>query len=145
MQLLTVSTMLKEVTEPLFSTWCQRQGYYMKKKIENVLLFTALQCLMTATWLWLWCYAWCFSEELFTFSVNLLSLISVWPLFKFCSGVGSKIDMLFNVQVYPEGTHFIIPWFEKPVIYDVRAWPHLVLVESTSGSRDLQMVNNTCC
>jgi prohibitin 2 len=44
------------------------------------------------------------------------------------------------MQVYPEGTHFVIPWFERPVIYDVRARPHLV--ESTSGSRDLQMVNN---
>lgn len=33
----------------------------------------------------------------------------------------------------------MIPWFERPVIYDVRARPHLV--ESTSGSRDLQMVN----
>lgn len=32
----------------------------------------------------------------------------------------------------------IIPWFERPIIYDVRARPHLV--ESTSGSRDLQMV-----
>ncbi|KMT14664.1 hypothetical protein BVRB_4g074320 [Beta vulgaris subsp. vulgaris] len=41
-------------------------------------------------------------------------------------------------EVYPEGTHFMIPWFERPVIYDVRARPHLV--ESTSGSRDLQMV-----
>ncbi|KAJ6690903.1 PROHIBITIN-1 MITOCHONDRIAL-LIKE [Salix koriyanagi] len=41
-------------------------------------------------------------------------------------------------KVYPEGTHFMIPWFERPVIYDVRARPHLV--ESTSGSRDLQMV-----
>ncbi|KAL8518100.1 hypothetical protein ACS0TY_009399 [Phlomoides rotata] len=41
-------------------------------------------------------------------------------------------------KVYPEGTHFFIPWFERPVIYDVRARPHLV--ESTSGSRDLQMV-----
>ncbi|KAL7109285.1 hypothetical protein ACP275_06G166200 [Erythranthe tilingii] len=41
-------------------------------------------------------------------------------------------------EVYPEGTHFILPWFERPVIYDVRARPHLV--ESTSGSRDLQMV-----
>ncbi|KAF3341804.1 Prohibitin-1 [Carex littledalei] len=40
--------------------------------------------------------------------------------------------------VYPEGTHFMIPWFERPIIYDVRARPHLV--ESTSGSRDLQMV-----
>ncbi|CAJ1956650.1 unnamed protein product [Sphenostylis stenocarpa] len=41
-------------------------------------------------------------------------------------------------KVYPEGTHFVIPWFERPVIYDVRTRPHLV--ESTSGSRDLQMV-----
>ncbi|KAF2283495.1 hypothetical protein GH714_010855 [Hevea brasiliensis] len=41
-------------------------------------------------------------------------------------------------KVYPEGTHLMIPWFERPVIYDVRARPHLV--ESTSGSRDLQMV-----
>lgn len=32
----------------------------------------------------------------------------------------------------------MIPWFERPVIYDVRARPHLV--ESVSGSRDLQMV-----
>uniref|UniRef100_A0A0C9S1S5 Prohibitin n=1 Tax=Wollemia nobilis TaxID=56998 RepID=A0A0C9S1S5_9CONI len=41
-------------------------------------------------------------------------------------------------RVYPEGTHLMIPWFDRPVIYDVRARPHLV--ESTSGSRDLQMV-----
>ncbi|GMY37432.1 prohibitin-1, mitochondrial-like [Fagus crenata] len=41
-------------------------------------------------------------------------------------------------RVFPEGTHFKIPWFERPIIYDVRAHPHLV--ESTSGSRDLQMV-----
>uniref|UniRef100_A0ACD5UNQ9 Uncharacterized protein n=1 Tax=Avena sativa TaxID=4498 RepID=A0ACD5UNQ9_AVESA len=41
-------------------------------------------------------------------------------------------------SVYPEGTHFIIPWFERPTIYDVRARPNLV--ESTSGSKDLQMV-----
>ncbi|XP_062212969.1 prohibitin-6, mitochondrial-like [Phragmites australis] len=41
-------------------------------------------------------------------------------------------------KVYPEGTHLMIPWFERPIIYDVRARPNLV--ESTSGSRDLQMV-----
>ncbi|CAI0552669.1 unnamed protein product [Linum tenue] len=40
-------------------------------------------------------------------------------------------------RTFPEGTHFIFPWFEVPIIYDVRARPHLV--ESTSGSRDLQM------
>lgn len=51
--------------------------------------------------------------------------------------VFNRITGLKN-KVYPEGTHLIIPWFERPIIYDVRARPHLV--ESTSGSRDLQMV-----
>ncbi|KAF9588118.1 hypothetical protein IFM89_007594 [Coptis chinensis] len=41
-------------------------------------------------------------------------------------------------KVYPEGTHFMISWFDRPIIYDVRAKANLV--ESTSGSRDLQMV-----
>jgi len=45
------------------------------------------------------------------------------------------------LQVYPEGTHFMIPWFDRPVIYDVRARPNIV--ESTSGSRDLQMVQSS--
>lgn len=41
--------------------------------------------------------------------------------------------------VYSEGTHLMVPWFEKPYIYDVRARPSLI--QSQSGSRDLQMVN----
>jgi hypothetical protein len=44
-------------------------------------------------------------------------------------------------QVYPEGTHLMIPWFDRPVIFDVRARPNIV--DSTSGSRDLQMVRIT--
>ncbi|AEE27624.1 prohibitin 2 [Arabidopsis thaliana] len=32
----------------------------------------------------------------------------------------------------------MVPWFERPIIYDVRARPYLV--ESTTGSHDLQMV-----
>lgn len=42
-------------------------------------------------------------------------------------------------QVYQEGTHFMLPWFERPVIFDVRARPSLI--QSQSGSRDLQMVS----
>lgn len=42
-------------------------------------------------------------------------------------------------QVYQEGTHFMVPWFDRPIIYDVRARPNVI--QSTSGSRDLQMVN----
>lgn len=41
-------------------------------------------------------------------------------------------------EVYEEGTHFMLPWFERPIIYDVRARPNVIT--STSGSRDLQMV-----
>ncbi|PRW59255.1 prohibitin- mitochondrial-like [Chlorella sorokiniana] len=42
-------------------------------------------------------------------------------------------------EVYEEGTHLMVPWFERPIIYDVRARPNVIT--STSGSRDLQMVN----
>lgn len=34
----------------------------------------------------------------------------------------------------------MLPWFERPIIYDVRARPYLV--ESTTGSHDLQMVRS---
>ena len=36
----------------------------------------------------------------------------------------------------------MIPWFERPTIFNVRARPNVI--QSTSGSRDLQMVR-TCC
>ena len=40
--------------------------------------------------------------------------------------------------VYHEGTHLCIPWFERPIIYETRAVPNVV--QSVSGSKDLQMV-----
>ncbi|KAK3394152.1 band 7 family-domain-containing protein [Podospora didyma] len=45
-------------------------------------------------------------------------------------------------EIYDEGTHLIIPWFEKAITYDVRAKPRLV--SSLTGTKDLQMVNITC-
>ncbi|KAI9008946.1 prohibitin-2 [Phycomyces nitens] len=55
-----------------------------------------------------------------------------------------KYTRLFGVQntVYNEGTHFVVPWFETPIIYDVRAKPRNVA--SLTGTKDLQMVNITC-
>merc|ERR1712137_184444 len=50
------------------------------------------------------------------------------------NGIGSTI--------YPEGTHFNIPWLESPIIYDVRAKPRDIA--SLTGTKDLQMVNITC-
>ncbi|SPN96863.1 probable prohibitin PHB2 [Cephalotrichum gorgonifer] len=40
------------------------------------------------------------------------------------------------------GTHFILPWLETPIVYDVRAKPRNVA--SLTGTKDLQMVNITC-
>ncbi|KAL6869156.1 Prohibitin-2, subunit of the prohibitin complex (Phb1p-Phb2p) [Amphichorda felina] len=45
-------------------------------------------------------------------------------------------------EIYSEGTHINIPWFETPVVYDVRAKPRNV--SSLTGTKDLQMVNITC-
>lgn len=42
-------------------------------------------------------------------------------------------------EVYPEGLHFRIPWFQYPIIYDIRAKPKKLT--SPTGSKDLQMVN----
>ena len=45
-------------------------------------------------------------------------------------------------EIYGEGTHLAVPWFETPIIYDVRAKPRNV--SSLTGTKDLQMVNITC-
>ncbi|KAL3447383.1 band 7 family-domain-containing protein [Aspergillus insuetus] len=45
-------------------------------------------------------------------------------------------------DIYPEGTHIMIPWIETPIIYDVRAKPRNIA--SLTGTKDLQMVNITC-
>lgn len=42
-------------------------------------------------------------------------------------------------DVYGEGTHLILPWFEWPTIFDVRTRP--IELSSFSGTRDLQHVN----
>ncbi|KAI9443369.1 band 7 family-domain-containing protein [Lactarius indigo] len=57
---------------------------------------------------------------------------------------------LFNVDgghraiqsVYGEGTHLRIPWFETPIVFDIRAKPRSIA--SLTGTKDLQMVNITC-
>jgi len=50
-------------------------------------------------------------------------------------------NRLTGVQndIYREGLHFRIPWFQYPIIYDIRARPNQL--RSPTGSKDLQMVN----
>ncbi|XP_077284237.1 prohibitin 2 [Arctopsyche grandis] len=42
-------------------------------------------------------------------------------------------------EVLAEGLHFRIPWFQYPIIYDIRSRPRKI--SSPTGSKDLQMVN----
>ena len=52
-------------------------------------------------------------------------------------------DRLSGVKkdVVEEGTHFLIPWLQRAVIYDVRTKPRNI--STTTGSKDLQMVSLT--
>lgn len=52
-------------------------------------------------------------------------------------------DRLAGVKetVVNEGTHFLIPWLQKSIIYDVRTKPRNI--STTTGSKDLQMVSLT--
>jgi len=46
-----------------------------------------------------------------------------------------------NKQVVGEGTHFRLPWFEQPYVFDIRTRPKVI--SSPTGTRDLQMVDLT--
>lgn len=52
-------------------------------------------------------------------------------------------DRLSGVQekVVNEGTHFLVPWLQRSIIYDVRTKPRNI--STTTGSKDLQMVSLT--
>lgn len=42
-------------------------------------------------------------------------------------------------NILTEGLHFRVPWFQYPIIYDIRSRPRKIT--SPTGSKDLQMVN----
>lgn len=60
---------------------------------------------------------------------------------------GGQRAVMFNrktgieQRVRGEGIHLKIPWFQRPVIFDVRTRPHAI--NSVTGTNDLQMVNLT--
>ncbi|CAJ0955853.1 unnamed protein product, partial [Mesorhabditis belari] len=66
------------------------------------------------------------SQSLFTVEAGHRAI-----MFNRIGGVGNEI--------YKEGLHFRAPWFQYPIIYDIRARPNQV--RSPTGSKDLQMVN----
>ena len=50
----------------------------------------------------------------------------------------NKISGVKN-QTFREGWHIMYPWFERPIVYDVKTHP--TVIKSMTGSKDLQMVN----
>jgi regulator of protease activity HflC (stomatin/prohibitin superfamily) len=44
-------------------------------------------------------------------------------------------------DVVNEGTHFLVPWLQRAIVYDVRTRPRNI--STTTGSKDLQMVTLT--
>jgi len=69
---------------------------------------------------------WLVSKSMYTVDAGHMSV-----KYNRLSGVGS--------QTYREGLHLLVPWFERAIVFDVRARPHTMT--SLTGSRDLQMVN----
>ncbi|KAJ9457323.1 Prohibitin-6 [Diplonema papillatum] len=54
-----------------------------------------------------------------------------------------KFNMITGLDplTYGPGTHFKVPLLESPIIFDVRQQP--ISIQSSQGSRDLQVVNTT--
>eukprot|EP00035_Acanthoeca_spectabilis_P020057 m.430943 g.430943 ORF g.430943 m.430943 type:complete len:299 (-) comp17233_c0_seq1:124-1020(-) len=50
----------------------------------------------------------------------------------------SRISGIQN-DIVDEGFHFRVPWFQRPIIYDIRAKPHTFI--SPTGTKDLQTVD----
>merc|ERR1711981_698153 len=52
-------------------------------------------------------------------------------------GLGGKPGIQDDIMI--EGLHLRVPWFQYPIIYDIRSRPRKM--SSPTGSKDLQMVN----
>lgn len=64
------------------------------------------------------------------------SLVTVQPGHK--GVVYNRFGGLDDKHRLNEGLNFVIPWFQRPIIFDVRTRPQPI--DTTSGSKDLQMV-----
>lgn len=51
----------------------------------------------------------------------------------------NRIGGISQDTIHSEGLHFKIPYFQWPIVYDIRAKPRLI--KSPTGSKDLQMIN----
>lgn len=74
----------------------------------------------------------------------IVGTIASQSLFDVKGGTRAVIfDRLSGVKedVINEGTHFLVPWLQRSIIFDVRTKPRNVA--TTTGTKDLQMVSLT--
>jgi len=64
------------------------------------------------------------------------SMITIQPGHK--GIIYNRIGGLSEKAELKEGLNFVIPWFQRPIIYDIRTRPQPI--DTQSGSKDLQMV-----
>jgi len=64
------------------------------------------------------------------------SIVTVQPGHK--GIIYSRFYGLSEEAKLKEGLNFVIPWFERPVVFDIRTRPQQI--QTASGSKDLQMV-----
>lgn len=77
-----------------------------------------------------------------------LAGLGMVPAFCMYNVDGGERAVMFNrfygvrEAVSGEGTHLRVPWLQLPFIYDIRTRPRLI--QSTTGTKDLQMVTIHC-
>lgn len=86
------------------------------------------------------------NSALYNGKISFMSLKNYMSLISFSVDGGHRaviFDRFSGVKniVVGEGTHFFIPWVQRPIIYDIRSRPRNVPV--ITGSKDLQNVNIT--
>ena len=64
------------------------------------------------------------------------SMVTIQPGHK--GVVYNRFGGLNEKHILKEGLNFVVPWFQRPVVFDVRTRPQPI--DTTSGSKDLQMV-----
>lgn len=100
----------------------------------------------------LFCHNKVYIARILSFSVACLMLTDVWESscdcsHDFCAVDGGHRAVIFDRftgvknYVVGEGTHFLIPWVQRPIIYDVRSRPRNVpVVTGSKGETYLLMI-----
>ncbi|KAI9710022.1 MAG: Prohibitin-1, subunit of the prohibitin complex (Phb1p-Phb2p) [Chrysothrix sp. TS-e1954] len=87
-----------------------------------------------------------FAQRIWTWAIPLGVTVSVAnsAIYDVRGGTRAVIfDRLSGVKenVVNEGTHFLVPWLQRSILFDVRTKPRNI--STTTGSKDLQMVSLT--